>query len=57
MDCGTVTNAAGLRERYGQPIERARLKSLQMLKDQIEIRESAEEIEASVDDGYRTRLY
>jgi len=29
----------------------------QMLKDQIDVRDSAEEIQASVEDGYKTRLY
>jgi uncharacterized protein len=29
----------------------------QMLKDQIEIRDTAEEIQASVEDAYKTRLY
>jgi len=28
-----------------------------MLKDQIDVRDSAEEIQASVEDGYKTRLY
>lgn len=39
-------------------VERARLPSYgRMMKDQIEIRDSAEEIEASVAEGYRERLY
>jgi hypothetical protein len=29
----------------------------QMLKDEIDVRDSAEEIQASVEDAYRTRLY
>lgn len=39
-------------------VDRASLPSYgQMLKDQIEVRESAQEIEASVAEGYRERLY
>lgn len=39
-------------------VERSRLASYgQMLKDQIEIADSAEQIQASVEEAYRTRLY
>lgn len=39
-------------------VERSKLASYgQMLKDQIEIADSAEQIQASVEEAYRTRLY
>jgi predicted pyridoxine 5'-phosphate oxidase superfamily flavin-nucleotide-binding protein len=39
-------------------VERSQLPSYgKMMKDQIEICDSAEEIEASVSEGYRNRLY
>jgi cbb3-type cytochrome oxidase cytochrome c subunit len=39
-------------------VDRAALPSYgQMLKDQIDVRDTADEIQASVEDGYQNKLY
>jgi PPOX class probable FMN-dependent enzyme len=57
LHCGKAL----IRSRLWEPashIDRSQLPSYGcMLKDQIEIAQSAEEIEASVQDGYRNKLY
>jgi hypothetical protein len=57
LHCGKAIIRSKLWDE-GARVDRAALPPYgQMLKDQIDIRDSAEEIQASVEDAYRTRLY
>ena len=57
LHCGKAIIRARLWDERAK-IDRAALPPYgQMLKDQIEVRDTAEEIQAAVEDGYKTRLY
>ena len=57
LHCGRAILRAKLWDESSK-VERSALPSYgQMLKDQTHVRDSAEEIQASVEDGYKTRLY
>ena len=57
LHCGKALIRSRLWDPASQ-IDRSTLPTYgQMLKDEIEVRDTAEEIQASVEDGYRNRLY
>jgi PPOX class probable FMN-dependent enzyme len=57
LHCGKAILRSKLWDPSAQ-VERASLPSYgQMLKDQTQVRDTAEQIQASVEDGYKTRLY
>ncbi len=57
LHCGKAIIRSRLWDATAQ-IDRASLPTYgQMLKDQIEVRDTAEEIQVSVEEGYKTRLY
>jgi PPOX class probable FMN-dependent enzyme len=57
LHCGKALLRSKLWDASAQ-VDRSRLPSYgQMLKDQTQVRDTVEQIQASVEDGYKTRLY
>ena len=57
LHCGKAILRSKLWDEHAR-VDRSALPPYgQMLKDQIDVRDSAEEIQASVEDSYKTRLY